>query len=181
MDKERDSKTALDDFATGYLVNNGINEGPSGTKKSTIIYPSSSKSGGYVFNVNEYLRGKSAPTLMKLTLLSDVAKFTLKPNVRKGKNDNLGIVDSNFTAAMAPYLMSSIVGIKVPSFIITAAAKIRAAINNGPEVKKIKFTDGQRSFLENLAINALESVEVTNKLLSLGLTELGIMLDEISF
>jgi hypothetical protein len=97
-----------------------------------------------VFNVNEYLRGKSAPTLMKLTLLSDV--FTLKPNVRKGKNDNLGIVDSNFTAAMAP-LMSSIVGIKVPSFIITAAgtAKIRAAINNnGPEVKKIKFTDGQR-------------------------------------
>jgi hypothetical protein len=39
----------------------------------------------------------------------------------------------------------------------------------------------QRSFLENLtAINALES-EVTNKLLSLGLTELGIMLDEISF
>jgi hypothetical protein len=26
MDKERDSKTALDDFATGYLVNNGINE-----------------------------------------------------------------------------------------------------------------------------------------------------------
>jgi hypothetical protein len=31
---------------------------------------------------------------MKLTLLSDVAKFTLKPNVRKGKNDNLGI-DSN--------------------------------------------------------------------------------------
>jgi heme/copper-type cytochrome/quinol oxidase subunit 1 len=36
--------------------------------------------------------------------------------------------------------------------------------------------------LENLtAINALESVEVTNKLLSLGLTELGIMLDEISF
>jgi hypothetical protein len=151
--------------------------------KKTIIYPSSSKS-GYVFNVNEYLRGKSAPTLMKLTLL-DVAKFTLKPNVRKGKNDNLGIVDSNFTAAMAPYLMSSIVGIKVPSFIITAAgtAKIRAAINNnGPEVKKIKFTDGQRSFLENLtAINALESVEVTNKLLSLGLTELGIMLDEISF
>jgi hypothetical protein len=62
----------LDDFATGYLVNNGINEGPS-TKKSTIIYPSSSKSGGYVFNVNEYLRGKSASTLMKLTLLSDVA------------------------------------------------------------------------------------------------------------
>jgi hypothetical protein len=56
MDKERDSKTALDDFATGYLVNNGINEGPSGTKKSTIIYPSSSKSGGYVFNVNEYKR-----------------------------------------------------------------------------------------------------------------------------
>jgi hypothetical protein len=37
-----------------------------------------------------------------------------------------------------------------------------------------------RIFLENLtAINALESVEVTNKLLSLGLTELGIMLDEI--
>jgi hypothetical protein len=74
----------------------------------------------------------------------------MKPNVRKGKNDNLGIVDSNFTAAMAPYLMSSIVGIKVPSFIITAAgtAKIRAINNNGPEVKKIKFTDGQRSFLK---------------------------------
>jgi hypothetical protein len=48
MDKERDSKTALDDFATGYLVNNGINEGPLVLKKSTIIYPSSSKSGGYV-------------------------------------------------------------------------------------------------------------------------------------
>jgi hypothetical protein len=61
---------------------------------------------------------------MKLTLLSDVAKFTLKPNVRKGKNDNLGIV-SNFTAAMAPYLMSSIVGIKVPSFIITAAELLK--------------------------------------------------------
>jgi hypothetical protein len=51
-------------------------------KKSTIIYPSSSKSGGYVFNVNEYLRGKSVSTLMKLTLLSDVAKFTLKPKGR---------------------------------------------------------------------------------------------------
>jgi hypothetical protein len=48
----------------------------------------------------------------------------LKPNVRKG-NDNLGIVDSNFTAAMAPYLMSSIVGIKVPSFIITAAELLK--------------------------------------------------------
>jgi hypothetical protein len=63
------------------------------------------------------------------------------------------IVDSNFTAAMAPYLMSSIVGIKVPSFIITAAgtAKIRAAINNnGPVVKKIKFTDEQGLFLDNL-------------------------------
>jgi hypothetical protein len=162
MDKERDSKTALDDFATGYLVNNGINEGPSVLKKSTIIYPSSSKSGGYVFNVNEYLRGKSVYTDETYFAF---AKFTLKPNVRKGKNDNLGIVDSNFTAAMAPYLMSSIVGIKVPSFIITAAgtAKIRAAINNnGPEVKKIKFTDGQRSFLENLtAINALERLQIS--------------------
>jgi hypothetical protein len=97
MDKERDSKT-FDDFATGYLVNNGINEGPSGTKKSTIIYPSSSKSGGYVFNVNEYLRGKSAHT--DETLLSDVAKFTLKPKW-KGKNDNLGIVDSN----LRPWLL----------------------------------------------------------------------------
>jgi hypothetical protein len=46
--KSETLKTALDDFATGYLVNNGINEGPSGTKKSTIIYPSSSKS-GYMF------------------------------------------------------------------------------------------------------------------------------------
>jgi hypothetical protein len=36
----------------------------------------------------------------------------------------LGIV-SNFTAAMAPYLMSSIVGIKVPSFIITAAELLK--------------------------------------------------------
>jgi hypothetical protein len=50
------------------------------------------------------------------------------------------------------------------------------------DLKLRKLTDGQRSFLENLtAINALESVEVTNKLLSLGLTELGIMLDEIIF
>jgi hypothetical protein len=40
--------------------------------------------------------------------------------VRKGKNDNLGIVDSNPTAAMV-YLMSSIVGIKYLPFIITAA------------------------------------------------------------
>jgi hypothetical protein len=55
MDKSRDSKTALDD-----AVNNGINEGPSGTKKIYYNIPSSSKSGGYVFNVNEYLRGKSA-------------------------------------------------------------------------------------------------------------------------
>jgi hypothetical protein len=48
------------------------------------------------------------------------------------------------------YLMSGIVGIKVPSFNITAAAaKIRAAINNnGPVVKKIKFTDGTGSFLK---------------------------------
>jgi hypothetical protein len=39
----------------------------------------------------------------------------------------------------------------------------------------------QRSSLENLtAINALESVEVTNVAI-LGLTELGIMLDEIVF
>jgi hypothetical protein len=53
-------------------------------KKSTIIYPSSSKSGGYVFNVNEYLRGKSAPTLIKLTLLSDVAKFTLEARCKEG-------------------------------------------------------------------------------------------------
>jgi hypothetical protein len=40
---------------------------------------------------------------------------------------------------------------------------------------------GRDLFLKIAAINALESVEVTNKLLSLGLTELGIMLDEISF
>jgi hypothetical protein len=37
----------------------------------------------------------------------------------------LGIVDSTFTAAMAPYLMSSIVGIKVPLFIITAAELLK--------------------------------------------------------
>jgi hypothetical protein len=44
-------------------------------------------------------------------------------------------LDSNFTAAMAPHLMSSIVGIKVP-FIITAAELLKYAINNnGPEVK----------------------------------------------
>jgi hypothetical protein len=51
---------------------------------------------------------------------------------------------------MAPYLMSSIVGIKVPSFIITAAELLKyAAINNnGPEVKKIKFTDGREIFLK---------------------------------
>jgi hypothetical protein len=42
-----------------------------------------------MFNVN-ILRGKSAPTLMKPVSCA---------NVRKGKNDNLGIVDSNFTAA----------------------------------------------------------------------------------
>jgi hypothetical protein len=49
------------------------------------------------------------------------------------------------------------------------------------KLRKLNLLMG-RSFLENLtAINALESVEVTNKLLSLGLTELGIMLDEISF
>jgi hypothetical protein len=147
--KSETLKTALDDFATGYLVNNGINEGPSGTK---IYYniPSSSKSGGYVFNVNEYLRGKSAPTLMKLTLLSDVAKFTLKPNVRKGKNDNLGIVDSNFTAAMAPYLMSSIVGIKVPSFIITAAELlkyVRQLIIMDLKLRKLNLLMGRDLFL----------------------------------
>jgi hypothetical protein len=83
---------------------------------------------------------------------------------------------------MAPYLMSSIVGIKVPSFIITAAgtAKIRAAINNNG-LRKLNLLMGRDLFLKIAAINALESVEVTNKLLSLGLTELGIMLDEISF
>jgi hypothetical protein len=70
---------------------------------------------------------------MKLTLLSDVAKFTLKPYVRKGENDNLELWIQT-SAAMAPYLMSSIVGIKGTSFIITTGtAKIRAAINNnGP-------------------------------------------------
>jgi hypothetical protein len=103
-----------------------------------------------VFNVNEYLRGKSAPTLMKLTLLSDVAKFTLKPNVRKGKNDNLGIVDSNFTAAMAPYLMSSIVGIKVPSFIITAAELlkyVRQLIIMDLKLRKLNLLMGRDLFL----------------------------------
>jgi hypothetical protein len=118
-------------------------------KKSTIIYPSSSKSGGYVFN--EYLRGKSVSTLMKLTLLSDVAKFTLKPNVRKGKNDNLGIVDSNFTAAMAPYLMSSIVGIKVPSFIITAAELlkyVRQLIIMDLKLRKLNLLMGRDLFLK---------------------------------
>jgi hypothetical protein len=66
-------------------------------------------------------------------------------------------VDSNFTAAMAPHLMSSIVGIKVPSFIITAAGtKIRAVINNTDPVKKINLLMG-RDLFENLtAINALE-------------------------
>jgi hypothetical protein len=46
--------------------------------------------------------------------------------------------------------MSSIVGIKVPSVYYNCCwtAKIRAAINNGPEVKKIKFTDEQGSFLK---------------------------------
>jgi hypothetical protein len=44
MNKERDSKKLLWMILRQGLVNNGINEGPSGTKKSTIIYPSSSKS-----------------------------------------------------------------------------------------------------------------------------------------
>jgi hypothetical protein len=38
MDKNETLKTALDDF-NRILGNNGINEGPSGTKTSTIIYP----------------------------------------------------------------------------------------------------------------------------------------------
>jgi hypothetical protein len=70
----------------------------------------------------------------------------LKPNVRKGKNDNLGIVDSNFTAAMAPYLMSSIVGIKVPSFIITAAGT--AAIIMDLKLRKLNLLMGRDLFLK---------------------------------
>jgi hypothetical protein len=82
-------------------------------------------------------------------LLSDVAKFTLKPNVRKGKNDNL--VDSNFTAAMAPYLMSSIVGIKVPSFIITAAELlkyVRQLIIMDLKLRKLNLLMGRDLFLK---------------------------------
>jgi hypothetical protein len=83
-------------------------------------------------------------------LLSDVAKFTLKPNVRKGKNDNLGIVDSNFTAAMAPYLMSSIVGIKVPSFIITAAELLKYVqlIIMDLKLRKLNLLMGRDLFLK---------------------------------
>jgi hypothetical protein len=51
----------------------------------------------------------------------------------------LGIVDSNFTAAMAPYLMSSIVGIKVPSFIITAAEYVRQLIIMDLKLRKLNL------------------------------------------
>jgi hypothetical protein len=37
----------------------------------------------------------------------DVAKYSLKPNVRKGKTIALGIVDAEFTKAMALYMISA--------------------------------------------------------------------------
>jgi hypothetical protein len=52
---------------------------------------------------------------------------------------------------MAPYLMSSIVGIKVPSFIITAAgtAKIRALIIMDLKLRKLNLLMGRRSLKFN--------------------------------
>jgi hypothetical protein len=181
MKKNDVLKTSLDDFATGYLVNKGMYEGPSSTKVSSIIYPS--ESGGYIFNVNEYLRGNSAATLRKLTMLSDVAQFTLKPNVLKGKNDNMGIVSNGFSNQMDKYLKTPVAGIKLPSFIISAsgAASLRIALTpKAPTAPVIYFSEVQAILLEELKrINALVSVEVTDNLLSLGLDGLIKMKDDI--
>jgi hypothetical protein len=59
--------------------------------------------------------------------------------------------DSNFTAAMAPYLMSSIVGIKVPSFIITAAELlkyVRQLIIMDLKLRKLNLLMGRDLFLK---------------------------------
>lgn len=178
-------KKILDEFAWAFIRNKAMVDIPTSTRKYDIIYPSDT--GGYIFNINEYLRYSEPSVLKKLTMISDLAQYTLKPSIIYGNTVYAGTISSAFGEdGLAKYLQTPVVGIKIPSFEIskTGASSIRTAIKDLQASKakagRATYTSDQTKVLilfEDL--NKLPDDVRDNKILSLGGVELAKKMEEI--
>lgn len=183
---KKEHKKTLDEFAWAFIRNKAMTDMPSKTRKYDIIYPSDT--GGYIFNINEYLRYSEPSVLVKLTELSDLAQYTLKPNITHGKTVYSGTINSIFgEEALAPFLLTPVLGVKVPSFEIskTGASFIRSAIrdlkNKKLESSRAVYTEEQTDSLISFQdLNALPGDDRDNKILPLGSVAIAKMLEDIT-
>lgn len=176
-------KTILDDFAKSFMINKLRDDAPDKAIKFDILYPS--KSRGYIFNVNEYLRYHPESVLRKLDALASVANYTLKPSILKGQTVYAGTINEVFMREMPEALQVSALGIKVPSIMISESgtASISSAIRmlSKPKESAVTFTVDQDNLLTELElIMPLDTVGINNKLLSLGEVALNDMLNEMA-
>jgi hypothetical protein len=181
----KELKAIMDEFAWAFIRNKAMVDIPTASRKYDIIYPS--PTGAYIFNINEYLRYSSADTLDKLTKVSQLANYTLKPSITYGNTVYAGTVSPVFgEAEMAQYLMTPVVGIKMPNIAVSKSgvASIRTAIRvlkeNKVTQQEASYTKEQSDLLIQLgAINDLDAVVRPDYLISLGSGELAKILGEI--
>lgn len=178
-------KAIMDEFAWAFIRNKAMADIPTASRKYDIIYPS--PTGGYIFNVNEYLRYSSADTLDKLTKISQIANYTLKPSITYGNTVYAGTVNSAFgQAEMAQYLMTPVVGIKMPNIAVSKSgvASIRTAVRLLKQKKVTQetasYTKEQSDLLIKLGvINDLDAAVRPDYLISLGSAGLAKILSDI--
>jgi hypothetical protein len=115
---KKEKPDVLDSYAGAYIVNATRVDELTGKRKASIIYRDID-SGGYIFNINEYLKAASPETLAQLNTLTDLAGYTLKPNVQAGTTYNYGQMNKALMESLPEYFVSSQVGMKVPGFEIT--------------------------------------------------------------
>lgn len=170
----------LDELAKAFVLNKLRVEEKTNSRKYDIIYKSST--GGYIFNINEYLKNHPESILKKVDALATLANYALKPNIKKGTNVYAGFIDPIFMEKLAEYIYVPSIGIKMPSLIITkdGIASIGTAIkaqqvSNTEEEAVLTYEQG--AVLDtikelNEKFKGLDDVKVVSNLLSLGISTL---------
>ena len=169
---KKEAPDELLELANAFTLNKLRVEGKATNRKYDIIYRDNS--GGYIFNVNEYLRNHPTSILKKIDKLSSFANYSFKPSVSSGNTTYVGKLDPIFMKLMPEAFQVSTLGIKTPSFIISekGTAIIRTAIMAIEDAKidtNVALTSDQSSANEliNNLVN-LSADKIANNLVSLG-------------
>lgn len=142
-------KGTLNMFSMAYIYDRTRIEGNENAKQTSLLYRD--VSGGYVFNINKYLRALDSTTLAALNTLTDLANYNLKPGVVKGKTDFYGKMQPDIVKHLGDYLISPVIGIKAPIFRISVPGV--AAINTAiAELTKPKVVEEVKLSANQLAL-----------------------------